>query len=450
MAEFSILVVDDDQSLRRVVEFNLKKHSYNVTAVDNGAMALDIIGRRHFDLLISDIKMEGMDGVELMRAVHEFKPDLPVILITAYGTIEKAVEAIKTGAFDYVTKPFDMDDFMHTVDKALEFRRLVNENLRLKKELNSKYSFDNIIGVSQPMQDVFSIIKKTADTDTTVLISGESGTGKELVARAIHQNSSRSEKPMITVNCAAIPHDLLESELFGHTAGAFTGAVKDKTGKFVLADGGTIFLDEIGDMKLELQAKLLRVLEDRKVEPVGATEMIEVDIRVIAATNHELRKKIEDNRFREDLFYRLNVIPVHIPPLRDRKDDVPLLVKSFLKEYSPDGRGSIDSSAMNILTDYDWPGNVRELKNLIKRIVVLSDGNIIRISDIPSEIKSPRRQSDDSGNGDAGPPKTLRENEKQLILDALERAGGNQSKAAKMLDIPRHVLIYRMKKHRIS
>jgi DNA-binding NtrC family response regulator len=450
MNQHSILVVDDDASLRRIIEFNLKKRSYKTITVESGEKALESLRKNDFCLLISDIKMAGMDGIQLMQKAREIKSDLPVIFITAFGTIEMAVEAMKLGAFDYITKPFDLEDFLHTVEKALEYHRLVDENIRLKHELKSRDSFSNIIGSSKAMQAVFGKIEKIANTDVTILISGESGTGKELIARALHQQSGRSDKPMVTVNCAAIPKDLLESELFGHVSGAFTGAVKNKTGKFELADGSTIFLDEIGDMSLELQAKLLRVLENRTIEPLGSNESIPVDIRVLAATNHNLQENIQSGKFREDLYYRLNVIPIHIPPLRERPEDIPLLVNHFLKEFAPERQVSIDRNAREIIKNYEWPGNVRELKNLIKRLVVLAEDDKIEAGNLPDEIihkKEIKQQNHENGRPENV---SLEETEKRAILEALEKSGWNQTKAARLLEIPRHVLIYRIKKYNIS
>lgn len=451
MIPHTILIADDDESLRRVIEFNLKKKGYRTTAVKTAEKALAVLQKSDFDLLISDMKMPGMDGIELLQKSREIRPELPVIFITAFGTVEKAVEAIKLGAYDYITKPFDTDDFLHTVNKALEHHQLQDENIRLRSELESRYSFSNIIGTSRVMQEVFATVQKVADSDATVLITGDSGTGKELIAKAIHQHCERSKHPMVIVNCAAIPKELLESELFGHVEGAFTGAIKDKTGKFVLANRGTIFLDEIGDMNLELQAKLLRVLEDKAVEPVGSENSIAVDFRVLAASNQDLRALVKRDKFREDLFYRLNVIPINIPPLRGRIEDIPLLVHHFLQKFSGKRSLSIDKKAMDILTEYEWPGNVRELENVIKRVVILTKGKNIRVSNLPVEISSDgeRRSVEKTGDG-LQSETTLIESEKKLIIEALERSGWNQTKAAKRLGIPRHVLIYRIKKHNIK
>ncbi len=451
MIPHTILIADDDDSLRRVIEFNLKKKGYRTTAVETAEKALAVLQKSDFDLLISDMKMPGMDGIELLQKSKEIRPELPVIFITAFGTVEKAVEAIKLGAYDYITKPFDTDDFLHTINKALEHHQLQDENIRLRSELESRYSFSNIIGTSRIMQEVFATVQKVADSDATILITGDSGTGKELIARAIHQHSERSKHPMVTINCAAIPKELLESELFGHVEGAFTGAIKDKTGKFVLADRGTIFLDEIGDMNLELQAKLLRVLEDRSVEPVGSENSISVDIRVLAATNQDLRTLVRNSKFREDLFYRLNVIPMTMPPLRERVEDIPLLVHHFLDKFSGESSLSIDKKTLDILVEYEWPGNVRELENVMKRIVILIKGKRIKVSDLPDEIagRGKQRSEQKKQSGPEGEA-TLMESEKEMIIDALDRSGWNQTKAAKRLGIARHVLIYRIKKHQIK
>lgn len=446
----SILIVDDDESLRRIIEYNLKQRGYHTIAVDSAEKALEALRKSHFNLLISDMKLPGKDGVELMMEAKELRPDLPVIFITAFGTIEKAVEAMKAGAYDYVTKPFERDDLLMTVDKVLEYQRLKDENVKLRSELDSRYGFSNIIGSSLAMQEIFATVKKVAPTDATVLITGESGTGKELIARAIHLISDRARSPMVTVNCAAIPHDLLESELFGYVAGAFTGAVKEKMGKFVVADGGTIFLDEIGDLHPDLQAKLLRVLQERVVEPVGSNESISIDIRVITATNQDLGEKVRNGAFREELFYRLKVIPIQIPPLRERADDIPLLIDHFMKQFSMDKTITIEPDALEMMKNYRWPGNVRELENVIKRLVILNHGGKIKPSDLPNEIVGDIEGSTPiESNGGEGNYSALIESEIRLITEALRYCGWNQSKAAMRLGIPRHILIYRMKKYNI-
>jgi two-component system NtrC family response regulator len=446
MEPHSILIVDDDESLRRIVEFSLKKSGFKPTVTDSAERALAILRKSNFDLLISDMKMPGLSGIELMKKAHQIRPEMPVIFMTAFGSVEKAVEAMKEGAFDYITKPFDPDEFVHTVEKVLEYHRMRTENVKLKSELENQYSISNIIGTSDEIQAVLEIVRKIANTDATVLIMGESGTGKELIARAIHQTGERAGRPMVTVNCAAIPKELLESELFGHVEGAFTGAIKNKMGKFVAAHTGTIFLDEIGDMPMELQAKMLRVLEDRIVEPVGSSEKIAVDIRVLAATNQDLKAKIKKGEFREDLYFRLKVIPLNIPPLRNRPEDITLLATHFVKEFSNGAHVTISHNVMEVLIRYKWPGNVRELANIIKRMVILAKGKRLEIADIPDELldgKQPRPVPEDSQKCYDF---TLPDIEKKTIIEALERSGWNKSRAAKRLGIPRHVLIYRLKK----
>ncbi len=443
-----ILVVEDDESQRKIIEYNLKQKAYETTAVDSAEKALPALKKSIFNLLISDMKLPGQSGIDLLRQVRQTWPDLPVVFITAFGTIEKAVEAMKLGAFDYVTKPFDRDEFLLTVEKALEFQRLKDENLKLRGELDSQFGFASMIGSSRSMQEIFATIKKVAVSDATVLITGESGTGKELIARAIHQASDRSRNEMVIVNCAAIPKDLLESDLFGHVTGAFTGAVKDKMGKFVLADGGTIFLDEIADLSHELQAKILRVLQERVVEPVGSNQTIAVDIRVIAATNQDLAGRVRDGQFREDLFYRLNVIPIHIPPLRERPEDIPLLVDHFLHRFAPHDNITLDRQALDLLVRYQWPGNVRELENVVKRLIIFREDKLIRPSDLPPEILKTGDEPDNDIPGQNN-HSALSAAEIKLITDALKGAGWNQSRAAARLGIPRHVLIYRMKKYNI-
>jgi DNA-binding NtrC family response regulator len=443
-----ILVVEDDQSQRRIVEYNLKQRGFEITSVESAEKALQILTKGSFSLLISDMKLPGQSGIELLKHTRASYPEMPVIFMTAFGTIEKAVEAMRLGAFDYITKPFDRDEFLMTVEKALEFQRLKDENVKLRQELDNINVFSDMIGTSSVMQEIFSTIKKVAATDATVLISGESGTGKELVAKAIHKASDRSRNPLVTVNCAAIPKDLLESELFGHISGAFTGAVKDKIGKFVLADGGTIFLDEIGDLHPELQAKLLRVLQERVIEPVGSNQTVAIDIRIIAATNQDLINKVKEGQFREDLFYRLNVIPINIPPLRNRPEDIPPLVDHFLRKFAEDREITIDHAALAFLTHYSWPGNIRELENIIKRTVIFKDDKKITTDDLPDEISRtdnlPALPPSNNGNHSA-----LSVSEIKIITEALQNTGWNQSKAAARLGIPRHVLIYRMKKYGI-
>jgi two-component system NtrC family response regulator len=439
----TVLVVEDDDSQRRIIEYNLGQKGYKTSTVDSAEKGIDLIQKQDFSLLISDMKLPGIDGLELLKKAREIKPEMPVLFITAFGTIEKAVEAMKLGAFDYITKPFDRDEFILTIEKAIEFRRLKEENARLRTELDGRDSFSNIIGISKAMQEIFSTVKKVAPSDATILISGESGTGKELVARAIHKASDRARNQMLIVNCAAIPRDLLESELFGHASGAFTGAIKNKIGKFVLASGSTIFLDEIGDLHQDLQAKILRVLQEHKVDPLGSNDSIDIDIRVIAASNQDLHSKVQEGSFREDLFYRLNVIPIHIPPLRERPDDIPLLITHFLQKFSPVNQITLDARTIELLVQYEWPGNVRELENIIKRILIFKDDETIRPQDLPAEISGATNRESRVNHS------ALKESEIKLITEALKSCGWNQSQAAALLGIPRHALIYRMRKYDI-
>jgi len=450
----NILVVDDEVAIRRALERYLSSIGYQVFGVENGEDALKVMDKEAIDLALVDLVMPQIDGVELIRRMKSRDPDIVAIVMTAYGTITSAVNAMKSGAYHYLTKPFELEDVASLVATALEHRRLKQENWQLKKQLKSKYKFENIVGDSEEMMRVFALIEKVADTDSTVLLLGESGTGKELVARAIHYNSKRAARPLVTVNCGAIPETLLESELFGHIKGAFTGAHMTKEGRFDTADTGTIFLDEIGDMSMKLQVKILRVLQERKFEPVGSTKSHEVDVRIITATNQDLEKAVKEGRFREDLFYRLNVIPIRIPPLRERRSDIPLLVHHFLERANRECERAIEgitSDAMNILVNYEWPGNVRELENLIERLTVLKSGGNIDVSDLPPNFAS--------GNGSIfeGSAVYVPEEgvsfkeavsgyEMQLIRMAMEKTGGNKNKAAHLLKLNRTTLVEKIKK----
>lgn len=442
-----ILVADDDESLRRVVQFKLKQQGYEVSIAEDGARALEELKKNRYDLLLSDVRMPGLDGIQLLEKSKQVQPDLEVILITAHATISMAVEAVKLGAFDYLTKPFEDDQLFLTIEKALKFKKLEDENRHLREQLNGREKFKSMIGVSKPFKDLLVLVKKVAPTDATILLSGESGTGKEMIARAIHFGSARSVGPFIAVNCAAIPRELIESELFGHLKGAFTGAIKDKRGKFQLADGGTLLLDEVSELGIELQAKLLRVIQERVIEPVGSERASEIDIRLIAATNMDLKQKVVEGKFREDLFYRLSIIPIRVPSLRERAEDIPVLLKGFLNRFSPGQKIDIDNRLLEKLQNYQWPGNIRELENLVERMVILKKSNLLTTGDLPSDF----------GSMDIAPsmdiPKieslTFHEAEKKLIIDALDRFGWNRSKAAEHLKIPRHILIYRMKKYGI-
>ncbi|MBS1258940.1 MAG: Regulatory protein AtoC [Candidatus Scalindua arabica] len=445
----TILLADDDESLRRVIEYNLSNKGYRVLLANNGNEALNIFKSEDIDIVITDIQMEKVDGLELLEEIKRLKSNALVIMITAHGSIETAVKAMKLGAYDYITKPFDRDELQIIIEKAQNLQSLMSENIRLRQELADRFSLGNIIGASSKMKRIYDTVARVAKSDSTVLLQGESGTGKELIARAIHFNSSRAKKPFITVNCSAIPENLMESELFGHVKGAFTGADKDKAGKFEAADRGTIFLDEIGDIRKDLQVKLLRVLQEKSIDKVGATQDINVDVRIIAATNILLETAIEEGKFREDLFYRISVIPILLPPLRERKDDITLLVQHFMTKHG-DKECKIVPEVLDILNHYDWPGNVRELENIIERAIVLKkEDNVISPEDIPDHIK--RKQSSSQMSleiPDEG--LKLEEVEKALIINALNKAGQNQTRAAELLNISRQTLIYRMQKYDIK
>ena len=442
-----ILLIDDDTSLRRVLEYNLQQEGYEVRTAASGEEGLKLFKEFRPELVITDMKMAAMDGMMVLKTVKKLSAETLVIIITAFGNIEDAVEAMKAGAHDYITKPFNRDALKLTVKKALLFSSLAEENKRLKSELTLKADFRTIVGTSGEMQKVFETIRKVADSDAAVLITGESGTGKELVARAIHNQSSRRDAPFITINCAAIPRDLLESELFGHTKGAFTGAVKDKPGKFQLAEGGTIFLDEIGELRAELQPKLLRVLQEKEVEPVGGTKLQKLDVRVVSATNLDIDKAIADGVFREDLYYRLSVIPLHLPPLRERVEDIELLVRYFIQKHGND-KITFDTEALRCLQSYPWPGNIRELENTVERLIIMRNSECITAEDLPLKFREKKREPHaivtlpDEGY-------SLEQLEREIVVAALERNGWNQTAAARFLRIPRHTLLYRIEKYSI-
>jgi two-component system NtrC family response regulator len=444
-----ILVVDDDSSLRSVMKMQLEEAGYQVALAADGAEAYDLIREIRPQLVISDLKMP-TSGLELMRriAADDIQPTL--IIVTAFGTVETAVEAMKLGAYDYVTKPLDFEELVLVVHRAMERQTLLEEVRNLRSVLDQRYGFEGIIGRAKSLLRVLDQASRVAQRDTTVLIQGETGTGKELMARAIHQNSPRKNAPFVTINCGSIPKELVEAELFGYTRGAFTGAHTTKPGKIELADGGTLFLDEVGELPLDAQVKLLRVLQQGEIAKIGATEVQKIDVRVVAATHRNLQAMIEDATFREDLYYRLAVVPLMLPPLRERKEDIPELVKHLFNK-AKERHGIVDvelaSSVVQHLTHYRWPGNVRELENVLERMLVLSSSNLISEADLPEEI---RRLPPDSSLFWIEMPEdgvSLEAVERELILRALEQAKGNQTKAAKYLDISRRTLIYRMEKH---
>ncbi len=451
MKRVKILVIDDDESLRRVLEYNLAQEGYAVLTAGSGEQGLELLRKEGADLVVTDVRMPGMDGLQVLEGVRKVDPNIQVIILTAFGTIEMAVEAMRAGAFHYISKPFNRDELRLTIRKALQLKALERENVALRQELKERTGLDAIIADSPPMRAILEMVQRVAPTETTVLILGESGTGKELIARAIHANSPRAAGPFVPVNCAAIPENLLESELFGHVKGAFTGAIRDRVGKFEAAEGGTIFLDEIGEMRPELQVKILRCLEERVVERVGDNKPIRVDVRVLAATNKDLSKALQTGEFREDLYYRLNVVPLAIPPLRERREDIRPLAQHFLKRLGAPPRLTITPEAFRALESYDWPGNVRELENALERAMIFHRGDVITLADLPETIRAPKVKEAAAlpvSLPEAG--LSLEEVEKELILRALQKHDWNQSRAARYLGITRHTLLYRMEKHNIA
>lgn len=449
-----ILIVDDEPGMREFLEIMLEKEGYTVETTADGRKAVEKIESKPFDLAIVDIQMPVMNGIEVLKRINEKKTDTTAIMITAFASHETAIEAMKLGAYDYITKPFKIDEIKLVIRKALEKRRLERENSRLRKELETKYGLGNIIGRSSAILKVFDLIKRVAELKVNILVTGESGTGKELVARAIHYTGIRQQGPFVPVNCGAIPETLMESELFGYRRGAFTGATKDKKGLFEEADGGTIFLDEIADLPIHLQVKLLRVLEDKTVRPLGSTEPVPIDVRVIAATNKNLEEEVTRGRFREDLFYRLNVIKIVLPPLRERKEDVSPLALHFIDKYSremeKDIRG-ISPKALEVLESYHYPGNVRELENIIARCVALETSNVIRRETLPQPVGEVNSIDIESSlSSTASLDSLLNDIEKKMIEKSLRSTDGNKTEAAKLLGITLRSLRYRLAKHGLS
>jgi len=453
----TILIVDDEKNYPPILAAVMEEEGFEPLMANSGEEALTILKHSDVDLVLTDMKMPSMDGIELLENVKKKDPELPVIMMTAHGTVEKAVEAMQKGAYSYIMKPFDNDSLILYVNKAIAMYRVIKENRRLRETVKSQYSFGNIIGKSKKMRDVYEIIGKVAPASATVLIEGESGTGKDLVAKSIHFNSPRRDHPFVAVNCTALAESLLESELFGHERGAFTGAVSSKKGRFELADEGTLFLDEIGELSPSLQVKLLRVLQDKVFERVGGVRQVSVNFRLIAATNKQLKKEVRIGRFREDLFYRLNVVHIELPPLRQRQEDLHLLVDHFIDKYSIE-RGldmpinGIEKQVERVFFDYNWPGNVRELENIIERAMVLCPDDILKVDDLPKDFRNSISDSQrlDGIPEDAHLSDTIMDIEKKMILRALKITGNVQSDAAQVLGIGKSGLNKKLKKHGIE
>ncbi len=452
MTKNRILIVDDDPSLRRVLEVQLEQEGYAAVSAGSAQQALSMLQVQGYDLVVADLKMPECSGIALLRQIRSQHPETVIIILTAFGTVETAVEAMKAGAYDYLTKPVHADELSLVVRRALEHSLLVKEVRSLRASLNEKYGFDNILGHSDALLQVLDTATRAAPTNSTILIRGETGTGKELLAKAIHFNSSRKDKPFVTINCAAIPKELLESELFGHKKGAFTGAVTDKRGKIEMADAGTLFLDEIGDMPSELQVKLLRLIQQGEIEKLGSEGTHKVDVRIIAATHRDLQAMIDDGTFREDLYYRLAVIPLTVPPLRERPEDIPELVQHFFSaSKQANGRPELTmpQALLPYFTQYRWPGNIRELENVMERVVALARIEAITIQDLPPFLRRDRGGLETVEIDLPSQGISLDGIEKELILKALEKCHWNQTHAARYLDISRKTLIYRMDRHGI-
>jgi DNA-binding NtrC family response regulator len=461
-----ILLIDDDASLREVLAYTLREQGHEVETAADGSAGVALLEGAVPDAVITDLKMPGIGGLEVLRRAHEIDPLLPVIVLTAFGSIEDAVAAMRDGAHDYITKPYNRDELRLTVEKALEKRRLVQENRTLRQRLGDERRHVPLVHASSAMERVVAAIRRIAPTDATVLVTGESGTGKELVAQSLHSLSDRWDRPFVAINCGAIPRDLMESELFGHERGAFTGAVREKPGKFRQAHGGTLLLDEVADLPADLQTKLLRVIETRLVDPVGGTRPVPVDVRVVAATNADLAVRVAEGRFRGDLYYRLNVIPIHLPPLRERREDIAALWEQFLERFSGGARLHTSSGLLRALMRREWPGNARELANLCQRLVLLRGSDQLTEDDLrtvegggPAEPASDGPEGDGTAGGRPGtlypgdlPPDRLPllDLERELILRALDKCAGNKSRVAIYLGLPRHVLTYRMEKYGIG
>lgn len=456
MPQTHILIIDDDQAVREVLEETLTNEGYAVSVAEDATSGVQMVKDHPVQIVVTDFQLPDFDGLEVIDRISRIDAKIIPIVMTGFGTVECAVQAMKAGAFDFITKPFDPETVIVIVRKAVEFQRLRQENHLLRKAVRDQYRLEQLIGVSEPIRQVLDFVEKVADSDSTVLIQGESGTGKELVARMLHFNSSRKDRPMVPVNCGAIPENLLESELFGHEKGAFTGAANTRMGRFELANGGTIFLDEVGEMSLPLQVKLLRVLQERAFERVGGTRTIQVDVRIVAATNQDLEKMVEERRFRQDLYYRLNVIPIVTPPLRERRSDIPLLVEHFLTRFNDTKHTHVTGFApetMSLLAAYDWPGNIRELENMVERLVVLKKQGQLTMADLPEKIRHKavrpsemKEQFIRFTEDGIHLSNEVEQYENQLIVEALRKANGVTARAAQLLHVNRTTLVEKLKR----
>lgn len=453
MKNYSILIIDDEKSQRDILSGFLSKKGYKVYTAESGTQGLKLVKEKIIDIILSDFKMPEMTGIEILEEVSLINPNIGFVIITAYGTVENAVKAMRLGAIDYISKPVNLDELEIMLNRIIENKNLISENLLLREQLQEKNRISSIISQSSKMEDVINLASRSANSRATILVMGENGTGKEVIARAIHYISSRNDKPFIAINIPALSENLLESELFGHEKGSFTGAEKLRKGRFELANGGTLFLDEIGDMSVSTQIKILRVLQEHQFERVGGSEPIEVDVRIIAATNQDLEKKIREGTFREDLYYRLNVVTIKIPPLRERKEDISMLVEHFIDLYCKENNRNkleVSKEAFDMLMKYNYPGNIRELENIIERAVVLTRGDTITLNDLPIHLKGFKEELSRPVLGKGTLPEQVEAVEKELIYDALKESGGNQTKAGKLLGITERNLRYKLKKYNIK
>jgi DNA-binding NtrC family response regulator len=453
MKDYNILVIDDEAAQRDVLTGYLKKKGYKIFSASSGQEGIEITMNNPVDIILSDFKMPDLNGIEVLEQIKDINPEISFVIVTAYGTVENAVKAMRLGAFDYISKPVDLDELDLMIDRIIEHKNLKSENQLLKTQLQEKYKISSIVSQSQKMEEIINIAARVAESKATVLLTGENGTGKEVLGKAIHYMSSRKGSPFIAVNVPALTETLLESELFGHEKGAFTGADKMKKGRFEIAHGGTVFLDEVGDIPQSIQVKLLRVLQEHQFERVGGTDKIEVDVRIIAATNKNLDQKIKEGTFREDLYYRLNVVSIIIPPLRERKEDILPMIESFIQKYCKENKKElleISKDSVDVLMKYNYPGNVRELENIIERAVVLTRGNVITLNDLPMNIRGFKEEKTLAVLGEGTLTDQVEALEKQLIYDALQESSGNQTKAGKLLGLTERNLRYKLKKYNIK